>query len=222
MLQQSQKLAHNRHSIRRQGIAARLHAISMACDASPGQQILQQNQYLKHSHRIRRDIAASLRQYHGMRHLPRTPCCSSASTLKMAAAALGMYLVRFFLRSFCSRACWRLVILTLSCRQHAWMAALTAATISSTSSAMYSFPARQAGTLMTDEARKPHAWACSVTANRKLQVSNKCHHGQCASSCELQAARLDGGPDGCNYLIRIICNVFLSCTAGIEIMQVTA
>jgi len=37
------------------------------------------------------------------------------NTLKTAAAALGMYLVRFFRRSFCSRAaCWR-VIFTFSC-----------------------------------------------------------------------------------------------------------
>ena len=36
----------------------------------------------------------------------------------MAYAALGMYLVRFFLRSFCSLAACCFAILTLSCANH--------------------------------------------------------------------------------------------------------
>lgn len=62
-------------------------------------------------------------------------------TVKIAAAALGMYFSRTFLRFRCSRAAWTLEIFPLSCRAHCMIACFTAATISSMSSPMYSFPA---------------------------------------------------------------------------------
>mmetsp|Transcript_10824 Transcript_10824/g.25721 ORF Transcript_10824/g.25721 Transcript_10824/m.25721 type:complete len:332 (+) Transcript_10824:483-1478(+) len=64
-----------------------------------------------------------------------------SSTEKMALAALGMYFSSVFFRFLCSRAACTLEIFPLSCSAHCMIACFTAATISSMSSPMYSFPA---------------------------------------------------------------------------------